>query len=188
MGLSRERVRQVGLVALEKLKHAARKRNTEAMLVKHWVLCVIQWIVCIYTERRNLSSISYFFINRKYSCAYNPQLLYWSRAYKLQQEVLSNYSCPKHSNLSFVLWISFINRYEAWSLPHINLNGFYPSFSVTQLLYATTLCPKIINFLIVFQIIESIPCDKRYWKDFVWKWSNIQRNRDFFLLLTWVSG
>ncbi|KAJ6951871.1 hypothetical protein NC653_041120 [Populus alba x Populus x berolinensis] len=35
MGLSRERVRQVGLVALEKLKHAARKRNTEAMLVKH---------------------------------------------------------------------------------------------------------------------------------------------------------
>jgi hypothetical protein len=150
MGLSRERVRQVGLVALEKLKHAARKRNTEAMLVKHWVLCVIQWIVCIYTERRNLSSISYCFINRKYSCAYNPQLLYWSRAYKLQQEVLSNYSCPKHSNLSFVLWISFINRYEAWSLPHINLNGFYPSFSVTQLLYATTLCPKIINFLIVF--------------------------------------
>nr|QKY65016.1 plastidic RNA polymerase sigma-subunit 1 [Passiflora oerstedii] len=35
MGLSRERVRQVGLVALEKLKHAARKRNMEAMLVKH---------------------------------------------------------------------------------------------------------------------------------------------------------
>ncbi|KAJ6756903.1 RNA polymerase SIGMA FACTOR SIGA [Salix koriyanagi] len=35
MGLSRERVRQVGLVALEKLKHAARKRKLEAMLVKH---------------------------------------------------------------------------------------------------------------------------------------------------------
>ncbi|KAF9661256.1 hypothetical protein SADUNF_Sadunf19G0049300 [Salix dunnii] len=35
MGLSRERVRQVGLVALEKLKHAARKSNMEAMLVKH---------------------------------------------------------------------------------------------------------------------------------------------------------
>ncbi|XP_043695054.1 RNA polymerase sigma factor sigA [Telopea speciosissima] len=35
IGLSRERVRQVGLVALEKLKHAARKRNLEAMLVKH---------------------------------------------------------------------------------------------------------------------------------------------------------
>ncbi|XP_042506252.1 RNA polymerase sigma factor sigA [Macadamia integrifolia] len=35
IGLSRERVRQVGLVALEKLKHAARKRKLEAMLVKH---------------------------------------------------------------------------------------------------------------------------------------------------------
>uniref|UniRef100_A0A6N2MV69 RNA polymerase sigma-70 domain-containing protein n=1 Tax=Salix viminalis TaxID=40686 RepID=A0A6N2MV69_SALVM len=35
MGLSRERVRQVGLVALEKLKHAARKTKLEAMLVKH---------------------------------------------------------------------------------------------------------------------------------------------------------
>nr|AKC88628.1 sigma factor [Francoa sonchifolia] len=35
IGLSRERVRQVGLVALEKLKHAARKKNMEAMLVKH---------------------------------------------------------------------------------------------------------------------------------------------------------
>eukprot|EP00258_Populus_trichocarpa_P023941 XP_024439960.1 RNA polymerase sigma factor sigA [Populus trichocarpa] len=35
MGLSRERVRQVGLVALEKLKHAARKGKLEAMLVKH---------------------------------------------------------------------------------------------------------------------------------------------------------
>ncbi|KAJ6296800.1 hypothetical protein OIU78_022511 [Salix suchowensis] len=35
MGLSRERVRQVGLVAVEKLKHAARKSNMEAMLVKH---------------------------------------------------------------------------------------------------------------------------------------------------------
>ncbi|KAK9271808.1 hypothetical protein L1049_002173 [Liquidambar formosana] len=35
IGLSRERVRQVGLVALEKLKHAARKRKMEAMLVKH---------------------------------------------------------------------------------------------------------------------------------------------------------
>ncbi|XP_010550940.1 PREDICTED: RNA polymerase sigma factor sigA [Tarenaya hassleriana] len=34
IGLSRERVRQVGLVALEKLKHAARKRKMEAMLVK----------------------------------------------------------------------------------------------------------------------------------------------------------
>ncbi|KAL4574919.1 hypothetical protein LXL04_021759 [Taraxacum kok-saghyz] len=34
MGLSRERVRQVGLVALEKLKHAARKTNLEAMLVE----------------------------------------------------------------------------------------------------------------------------------------------------------
>ncbi|KAJ0967969.1 hypothetical protein J5N97_024886 [Dioscorea zingiberensis] len=34
-GLSRERVRQVGLVALEKLKHAARKRRLDAMLVKH---------------------------------------------------------------------------------------------------------------------------------------------------------
>ncbi|KAI7732947.1 hypothetical protein M8C21_011427 [Ambrosia artemisiifolia] len=35
MGLSRERVRQVGLVALEKLKNAARKTNLEAMLVEH---------------------------------------------------------------------------------------------------------------------------------------------------------
>ncbi|KAJ4952400.1 hypothetical protein NE237_029232 [Protea cynaroides] len=35
IGLSRERVRQVGLVALEKLKHAARKRKLEAMLLKH---------------------------------------------------------------------------------------------------------------------------------------------------------
>ncbi|KAI7754401.1 hypothetical protein M8C21_024473 [Ambrosia artemisiifolia] len=35
MGLSRERVRQVGLVALEKLKHAARKTNLDAMLVEH---------------------------------------------------------------------------------------------------------------------------------------------------------
>ncbi|KAF5442615.1 hypothetical protein F2P56_035255 [Juglans regia] len=35
IGLSRERVRQVGLVALEKLKHAARKSKMEAMLVKH---------------------------------------------------------------------------------------------------------------------------------------------------------
>ncbi|OMP05985.1 RNA polymerase sigma-70 [Corchorus olitorius] len=34
IGLSRERVRQVGLVALEKLKHAARKKKMEAMLVK----------------------------------------------------------------------------------------------------------------------------------------------------------
>lgn len=34
IGLSRERVRQVGLVALEKLKHAARKRRLEAMVVK----------------------------------------------------------------------------------------------------------------------------------------------------------
>ncbi|ESW03465.1 hypothetical protein PHAVU_011G016400 [Phaseolus vulgaris] len=35
MGLSRERVRQVGLVALEKLKHGARNRELEAMLLKH---------------------------------------------------------------------------------------------------------------------------------------------------------
>lgn len=35
IGLSRERVRQVGLVALEKLKHAARKKRLEALLVKH---------------------------------------------------------------------------------------------------------------------------------------------------------
>ncbi|XP_060171461.1 RNA polymerase sigma factor sigA-like [Lycium barbarum] len=35
IGLSRERVRQVGLVALEKLKHAARKGRLDAMLVKH---------------------------------------------------------------------------------------------------------------------------------------------------------
>ncbi|GAU27578.1 hypothetical protein TSUD_271190 [Trifolium subterraneum] len=35
IGLSRERVRQVGLVALEKLKHAARKREMEALLFKH---------------------------------------------------------------------------------------------------------------------------------------------------------
>ncbi|KAL1194874.1 RNA polymerase sigma factor sigA [Cardamine amara subsp. amara] len=35
IGLSRERVRQVGLVALEKLKHAARKRKMEAMLLKN---------------------------------------------------------------------------------------------------------------------------------------------------------
>ncbi|XWS42821.1 hypothetical protein CRYUN_Cryun16bG0047200 [Craigia yunnanensis] len=35
IGLSRERVRQVGLVALEKLKHEARKRKMEAMLLKH---------------------------------------------------------------------------------------------------------------------------------------------------------
>ncbi|XP_045828856.1 RNA polymerase sigma factor sigA [Trifolium pratense] len=35
IGLSRERVRQVGLVALEKLKHAARKKELEAMLFEH---------------------------------------------------------------------------------------------------------------------------------------------------------
>ncbi|KAM7463532.1 hypothetical protein LguiA_031653 [Lonicera macranthoides] len=35
MGLSRERVRQVGLVAVEKLKHAARKRRLDAMLVDY---------------------------------------------------------------------------------------------------------------------------------------------------------
>ncbi|XP_022742267.1 RNA polymerase sigma factor sigA-like isoform X2 [Durio zibethinus] len=35
IGLSRERVRQVGLVALEKLKHAARKNEMEALLLKH---------------------------------------------------------------------------------------------------------------------------------------------------------
>ncbi|CAN8238052.1 unnamed protein product [Cochlearia groenlandica] len=35
IGLSRERVRQVGLVALEKLKHAARKKKMEAMLLKN---------------------------------------------------------------------------------------------------------------------------------------------------------
>ncbi|KAL9239840.1 hypothetical protein vseg_014122 [Gypsophila vaccaria] len=35
IGLSRERVRQVGLVAVEKLKHAARNRRMEALLVKH---------------------------------------------------------------------------------------------------------------------------------------------------------
>ncbi|GAB2289738.1 hypothetical protein Dimus_024045 [Dionaea muscipula] len=35
IGLSRERVRQLGLVAVEKLKHAARKNNLEALLVKH---------------------------------------------------------------------------------------------------------------------------------------------------------
>lgn len=35
IGLSRERVRQVGLVAVEKLKHAARKRRMEALLMKH---------------------------------------------------------------------------------------------------------------------------------------------------------
>ncbi|XP_055828946.1 RNA polymerase sigma factor sigA-like isoform X2 [Solanum dulcamara] len=34
IGLSRERVRQVGLVALEKLKHAARKGRLDAMLIK----------------------------------------------------------------------------------------------------------------------------------------------------------
>lgn len=34
-GLSRERVRQVGLVAMQKLKHAARKRRLDAMLMKH---------------------------------------------------------------------------------------------------------------------------------------------------------
>lgn len=35
IGLSRERVRQVGLVAMEKLKYAAKRRRLEAMLVKH---------------------------------------------------------------------------------------------------------------------------------------------------------
>lgn len=35
IGLSRERVRQVGLVAMEKLKRAARRRELDAMLVKH---------------------------------------------------------------------------------------------------------------------------------------------------------
>ncbi|KAG2708766.1 hypothetical protein I3760_05G208200 [Carya illinoinensis] len=35
IGLSRERVRQVGLVAFERLKHAARKSKLEAMLLKH---------------------------------------------------------------------------------------------------------------------------------------------------------
>lgn len=34
MGLSRERVRQVGLVAMEKLKHAARRQHLDAMLLK----------------------------------------------------------------------------------------------------------------------------------------------------------
>ncbi|XP_074280484.1 RNA polymerase sigma factor sigA-like [Silene latifolia] len=35
IGLSRERVRQVGLIAFEKLKHAARKTKMDALLVKH---------------------------------------------------------------------------------------------------------------------------------------------------------
>ncbi|KAL4557179.1 hypothetical protein LXL04_035351 [Taraxacum kok-saghyz] len=35
IGLSRERVRQIGLVAVEKLKNAAKKNGLEAMLVKH---------------------------------------------------------------------------------------------------------------------------------------------------------
>ncbi|CAM8941419.1 unnamed protein product [Rhodiola kirilowii] len=35
IGLSRERVRQVGLVALEKLKNGARKKRMEAMLIKY---------------------------------------------------------------------------------------------------------------------------------------------------------
>ncbi|XP_028088797.1 RNA polymerase sigma factor sigA-like [Camellia sinensis] len=35
IGLSRDRVRHIGLVALEKLKHAARKRRLEAMLMNH---------------------------------------------------------------------------------------------------------------------------------------------------------
>ncbi|KAI3762381.1 hypothetical protein L1987_52810 [Smallanthus sonchifolius] len=35
IGLSREGVRQIGLVALEKLKHAARNTRLEAMLIKH---------------------------------------------------------------------------------------------------------------------------------------------------------
>ncbi|KAG6478285.1 hypothetical protein ZIOFF_061720 [Zingiber officinale] len=34
-GLSRERVRQVGLVSMEKLKHVARRRRLEAMLMNH---------------------------------------------------------------------------------------------------------------------------------------------------------
>lgn len=36
IGLSREGVRQIGLVAQEKLKNAAKKTRLEAMLVKHW--------------------------------------------------------------------------------------------------------------------------------------------------------
>lgn len=35
IGLSRERVRKVGLVALEKLKHAAREKRLEAMYLRH---------------------------------------------------------------------------------------------------------------------------------------------------------
>lgn len=35
IGLSRERVRQVGLIAIEKLKHSARRIKMEALLVKH---------------------------------------------------------------------------------------------------------------------------------------------------------
>jgi len=31
-GLSRERVRQVGLIAMEKLKHAARRKHLNALL------------------------------------------------------------------------------------------------------------------------------------------------------------
>ncbi|GJW64376.1 RNA polymerase sigma factor sigA-like protein, partial [Tanacetum coccineum] len=35
IGLSREGVRKIGLAAIEKLKHAAKKTRLEAMLVKH---------------------------------------------------------------------------------------------------------------------------------------------------------
>lgn len=43
-GLSRERVRQVGLVAMEKLKHAARRKHLDALLEDYWVEKFFIWV------------------------------------------------------------------------------------------------------------------------------------------------
>jgi hypothetical protein len=54
-GLSRERVRQVGLIAMEKLKHAARRKQLNALLEDYWVeifsMCRFHTCSgCIYSE------------------------------------------------------------------------------------------------------------------------------------------
>jgi len=53
-GLSRERVRQVGLIAMEKLKHAARRKHLDALLEEYWMRCFsfesvpqMQWLYVI---------------------------------------------------------------------------------------------------------------------------------------------
>lgn len=68
IGLSRERVRQVGLVSLEKLKHAARKKRLDAVLVKHWFLVyfTVDLLLSVYIKKGNLYLTFIFLMRNKY--------------------------------------------------------------------------------------------------------------------------